>query len=178
MLDSIYYRRMFGRSNRAPFSPIKMNDSVSRRDCGVPGNGSDVTHGRAAATPPRCRARASVCLSVARFVYWNRLFVFDPDGTLSTPVDFVPFTHDRFARSPFRKNAIFLFSLSSFFLFCFSSSIATTIRIVELESVRDRSSTEKFLRNRSDRGLSANEFLFLLIFSFLSFFFPPAPFND
>lgn len=32
-----------GSSNRAPFFSIKMNDSVSRRDCGVPGNGSDVT---------------------------------------------------------------------------------------------------------------------------------------
>lgn len=153
-----------------------MNDSVSRRDCGVPGNGSDVTHGRAAATPPRCRARASVCFSVARFVYWNRLFVFDPDGTLSTPVDFVPFTRDRSFRSfPVSKECYI-----SFFPFFFLSFLFFFFNRYDdrVESVRDRSSTEKFLRNRSDRGLSANEFLFLLIFSFLSFFFPPAPFND
>lgn len=114
--------------------------------------------------------RAPLCASVARFVYWNRLFVFDPDGTLSTPVDFVPFTRDRFTRSPFRKNGIFLFFLSFFllsFFFSSSSSIATTIE--QLESVRDRSSTEKFARNRGDRELSAFLFIFSLFFPFLFF---------
>ena len=120
--------------------------------------------------------RAPLCASVARFVYWNRLFVFDPDGTLSTPVDFVPFTRDRFTRSPFRKNGIFLFFLSFFLLsfFFFSSSSSIDDRATRT-SVRDRSSTEKFARNRGDRELSAFLFIFSL-FSLFLFFSPP--FND
>lgn len=55
-----------------------MNGSVPRRDRGVPGNGSDVTLGELLL---RERARHRV---LGRFVYWNRLFVFEPDGTLST----------------------------------------------------------------------------------------------
>lgn len=171
MLDSIYYRRMFGRSNRAPFSPIKMNDSVSRRDCGVPGNGSDVTHGRAAATPPRCRARASVCFSVARFVYWNRLFVFDPDGTLSTPVDFVPFTRDRSFRSfPVSKEcyiSFFPFFFLSFLFFFFNRYDDSNRRIrIGSRSIIDREVSAESKRSRIKR-----ERVSLSFFPLFSFFF-------
>ena len=70
--------------NRAPFFSIKMNDNVSRRDRRVPGNGSDVTPGELLL---RERARHRV---LGRFVYWNRLFVFKPDGTLSTRLTLLP----------------------------------------------------------------------------------------
>lgn len=104
--------------------------------------------------------RAPLRASVARFVYWNRLFVFDPDGTLSMPVDFVPFTRDRFAVPRFERMVYFFFF--SFFL------LLQPLRPIEqLESVHDRSSIEeKFARNQE---LNANSFLFL----FFSFLFPP-----
>lgn len=113
--------------------------------------------------------RAPLCASVARFVYWNRLFVFDPDGTLSTPVDFVPFTRDRFTRSPFRKNGIFLFFLSFFLLsFFFSSSSSIDDRATRIgsRSIIDREVCAESRRSRIKRV----SFHFFPLFPFFIFF--------
>lgn len=103
--------------------------------------------------------RAPLRASVARFVYWNRLFVFDPDGTLSMPVDFVPFTRDRFAVPRFERMVYFFFF--SFFLL--------------LQPLRRSSNSNRFtIDHRSkfarNQELNANAVLFLF---FLFFFSPP-----
>lgn len=103
--------------------------------------------------------RAPLRASVARFVYWNRLFVFDPDGTLSMPVDFVPFTRDRFAVPRFERMVYFFFF--SFFL------LLQPLRPIEqLESVHDRSSIEICAESRIKRERGS--------FSFFSLFFFPS----